>query len=282
MIELKGKPVADSICATIESQMRTWAEKKWRTPHLVVVLVGDDPASEVYVSHKDKACQKLNFKSTLIRLPKGTSESNVHEKLESLNQDSNVDAILLQLPLPSHLDSKKMTEVIDPKKDADGLTQKSLGALMAGRQTVASCTPAGIIKMLEHYQIDVTNKNVVVVGRSLIVGLPLFHLLLQKNATVTLCHSKTENIKQRLKEADIVFVAIGKPNFFKASDFKKDATVIDVGIHRLESGICGDVDSSDDSSHLAAISPVPGGVGPLTIAMLMQNTFTLAQQNRIG
>lgn len=282
MIELKGKPVADSIFTELSNQLPLFAEKGWQKPHLVVVLVGDDPASEVYVSHKEKACQKLNFKSTLIKLPAKSSEVDVKQALQKLNNDSTVDAILLQLPLPAHLDSKKLTEVISPKKDADGLTQASLGALMAGQQKVASCTPAGILQMLQFYKINLLNKKVVVIGRSLIVGLPLFHLLLQKNATVTLCHSKTENLKEQIKIADVVFVAIGKANFFKVSDFKKDAVVVDVGIHRLESGLCGDVDGQGASDHLAALTPVPGGVGPLTIAMLMKNTMTLALENRIG
>ncbi|MBC7464690.1 MAG: bifunctional 5,10-methylenetetrahydrofolate dehydrogenase/5,10-methenyltetrahydrofolate cyclohydrolase [Bdellovibrio sp.] len=282
MIELKGKPVADSVFTEITNQLTLFTEKKWAMPHLVVVLVGENPASEVYVSHKEKACQKLNFKSTLVKLPETATESDVRQTLEKLNQDQSVDAVLLQLPLPAHLDSKKLTEVIYPNKDADGLTQASLGALMAGQQKVASCTSAGIIKMLEFYNINVVNKKVVVVGRSLIVGLPLFHLLLQKNATVTLCHSKTENIKQVLQDADVAFVAIGKPNFFKATDFKKGATVIDVGIHRLPEGLCGDVNPESAAGHLSAMTPVPGGVGPMTIAMLMKNTMTLALENRIG
>lgn len=282
MIELKGKPVADSVYTQITNQLTQFTEKKWAMPHLVVVLVGDDPASEVYVSHKEKACQKLNFKSTMVKLPATATESEVRQTLEKLNHDKSVDGVLLQLPLPSHLDSKKLTEVISPNKDADGLTQASLGALMAGQQKVASCTPAGIIKMLEFYKVNLLNKKVVVVGRSLIVGLPLFHLLLQKNATVTLCHSKTENIKQQLQDADVVFIAIGKPKFFKAQDFKKGAIVIDVGIHRLPEGLCGDVDGQSGSDHLAGLTPVPGGVGPMTIAMLMKNTMTLALENRIG
>lgn len=282
MIELKGKPVADSVLAQITNELTQFAQKNWAMPHLVVVLVGDDAASEVYVSHKEKACQKLNFKSTLVKLPGTASESEVRHTLEKLNSDKTVDAVLLQLPLPNHLDSKKLTEVISPEKDADGLTQASLGALMTGQQKVASCTPAGIIKMLDFYDINVVNKKVIVVGRSLIVGLPLFHLLLQKNATVTLCHSKTENIKQQLQDADVAFIAIGKPKFFKAGDFKKGASVIDVGIHRLPQGLCGDVDAQSAAGHLAALTPVPGGVGPMTIAMLMKNTMTLALENRIG
>ena len=279
MIELKGKPVADFIYSEIQTQVSSWPSKNWTQPHLAVVLVGADPASQVYVSHKQRACDKLNFKSTLIQLPETASETDISAALQKLNQDSSVDGILLQLPLPSHLDSKKMTEIISPEKDADGLTQKSLGALVTGQQRVVSCTPAGIMEMLRFYKISLVGKKVVVVGRSLIVGWPLMHLLTEANATVTLCHSKTEKIKSVLRDADIVFIAIGKPEFFKPADFKNGAVVVDVGIHRLEKGICGDV-AAGVSDHLSALTPVPGGVGPLTIAMLMKNTMTLAKQRR--
>ncbi len=279
MTELKGKPVADAIYADITVQISSWNQKQWSTPHLAVLLVGSDPASEVYVSHKQKACEKLKYKSTIIRLSENSSEAEIATVLQKLNADKKIDAILMQLPLPSHLDSKKMTELIHPEKDADGLTQASLGALIAGKQIVASCTPAGIIEILKFYKIDLVNKKVAVIGRSLIVGLPLFHLLVQENATVTLCHSKTDNLKTVLADMDVVFVAIGKPEFFKSSDFKIGAVVIDVGIHRKPGGLCGDV-TAGNSNHLAARTPVPGGVGPMTIAMLMRNTLTLATKHR--
>ncbi len=281
MIELKGKPVADFVYADITKKLQAWTEKKWPTPHLAVVLVGEDPASQVYVSHKQKACENLKIRSTMIRLAQDATHAQVAETLKKLNNDNFVDAILLQLPLPAHLNSTLLTEMISVNKDADGLTQASLGALMAGKQKVASCTPAGILEILRFYKIDIVNKKVVVVGRSLIVGLPLFHLLIQENATVTVCHSKTANLENILADADVVCVAIGKPQFFKPSDFKKGAVVIDVGIHRTELGLCGDV-ASDADEHLCARSPVPGGVGPMTIAMLMKNTLTLALQNREG
>ena len=279
MIELKGKPVADSIYSEIQTGVSAWPAKNWALPHLAVVLVGAEPASQVYVSHKQKACKNLNFKSTLVQLPETATEADVSLTLQKLNQDPGVDGILLQLPLPPSFDSKKMTEIILPEKDADGLTQKSLGALMTGQQQVTSCTPAGIMEMLRFYKISLVGKKVVVVGRSLIVGLPLMHLLIQKNATVTLCHSKTENLKSILADADVALIAIGKPEFFKLTDFKTGAVVVDVGIHRLEKGICGDV-ADGDQHHLSARTPVPGGVGPMTIAMLMKNTMTLAKQRR--
>ncbi len=280
MLELKGKPVAESIYQQIISDSKDWSSKNWSRPHLVVVLVGTDPASQVYVQHKQKACEKLNFQSTLVQLPEAISELDLTTKLKALNEEQSVDGILLQLPLPAHLNSKKMSDLIHPDKDCDGISSSSLGALVTGQQLVASCTPSGIIEILDFYKHDVAKKNVLVIGRSLIVGLPLFHLLNQKNATVTLAHSHTANLSAMLKDFDFVFVAIGKPNYFKATDFKKGAAVIDVGIHRLPDGLVGDVHPAGAVGHLAALTPVPGGVGPTTIAMLMRNTFKLAEKKR--
>lgn len=275
MLQLKGKPVAEQIY----SQIKTRLQQGLQAPHLAVILVGDDGASQVYVSHKQKACADLGFKSTLIRLPATTTAEQLKKQITDLNQNADVHGILLQLPLPEHLDSKTMMDLIAPEKDADGLTTTSIGLLTAGRQKAASCTPSGIIEMLKHYQIDVSGKNVLVIGRSLIVGLPLFNLLNQQNATVTLAHSKTPNLKAQVQNFDFVFVAVGKAHFLKATDFKKNAVVIDVGIHRTEAGLVGDVNPAGAEGHLQALSPVPGGVGPLTIAMLMLNTFHLAHPN---
>lgn len=274
MLELKGKPVAEQIYQKIASKMSQNPQNK---PHLTVVLVGDDPASQVYVQHKQKACEKLGFKSTLICLPADTSEAKLAETLQSLNSDKGVHGILLQLPLPVHLDAKKFTNMIAAEKDADALTTASLGKLVAHQQVVTSCTPAGIIEILKHYKLDVAGKNVLVIGRSQIVGLPLFHLLNQMNATVTLAHSKTLHLKKMLADFDFVFVAVGKAHFLKATDFKKGAVVIDVGIHRLPEGLVGDIDPAGAEGHLSALTPVPGGVGPMTIAMLMQNTYKLSE-----
>ena len=260
MLQLKGKPVAESIYAGIRTRLSALDFK----PHLAVLLVGDDPASQVYVSHKEKACADLGFKSTLIRLPTDTSEIKLIEKIVELNIDPGVHGILLQLPLPLHLDAKAMTNHISPSKDADSLTSYSLGLLMAGQQVVASCTPSGIMEILKFYKLNVARKNVLVIGRSLIVGMPLFHLLSQANATVTMAHSQTENLKDFVKNFDFVFVAVGKPHFLSAHDFKKDA---------------GDVDGAGGIGHLNALTPVPGGVGPMTIAILMQNTLTLAEKS---
>lgn len=274
MLLLKAKPVADNIYEQLKSELANGAVKA----HLAVVLVGDDPASQVYVSHKQKACEALGFKSTLVRLSADVKAEGLTEQLQSLNNDPEVHGILLQLPLPSHLDSRKFTNLISPAKDADSLTTYSLGQLTAGQHLVASCTPAGIIEILKYYKINVTGKNVLVIGRSLIVGIPLFHLLDLQNATVTLAHSKTENLKDQIKNFDYVFVAVGKPHFLSATDFKKDAVVVDVGIHRTDKGLVGDVNPEGAEGHLKALTPVPGGVGPMTIAMLMKNTFVLANK----
>lgn len=274
MLQLKGKPVAESIYNQVKEKLNLSPLR----PHLAVILVGEDPASKVYVSHKQKACETLGFKSTPVVLPVNTTEAELTKKIDDLNNDADVNAILLQLPLPPHLNSKTMSDLILPAKDADCLTATSLGLLMGGRQIVSSCTPSGIIEMLKFYNISVANKNVLVIGRSLIVGLPLFHLLTQENATVTVAHSKTENLKELVKTFDFVFVAVGKPHFLSATDFKKGAVVIDVGIHRQSSGLVGDVNPAGAAEHLKALTPVPGGVGPMTIAMLMQNTYKLATQ----
>lgn len=276
MLKLKGKAVADSLYKELREKTLNWERK----PHLSVVLVGNDPASEIYVSHKQKACEALGFGSSLHRLSDKATAAELRATLLQLNQDSSVDAILLQLPLPEHLNAREMTDLIAFEKDADGLTTMALGKLAAGQQLVSSCTPSGVIEILKHYQIPVQSRKALIVGRSLIVGTPLFHLLNQQNATVTLAHSKTPDLKKMLQEYESVFVAIGKPKFFKAQDFKKDAVVVDVGIHRLADGICGDVDSDGAEEYLSALTPVPGGVGPMTIAMLMKNTYLLAEQSR--
>ncbi len=280
MLELKGKPVADFIYAGIQNQLKNWPQLGWRNPHLAVVLVGDDPASQVYVQHKQRACEQLQFKSTLIKLSAAISEKELTQQLAQLNNDDQIDAILLQLPLPAHLNSRKMSDLISLSKDADALTSAALGKLVAGENLVSSCTPAGIIEILDFYRLDVAQKNVLVIGRSLIVGIPLFHLLNQKNATVTLAHSKTQNLKNLVKQFDFVFVAVGKPYFLKAEDFKKEAVVIDVGIHRMDKGLIGDVDPTGYENYLKALTPVPKGVGPMTIAMLMKNTLLLSQKHR--
>lgn len=243
-------------------------------PGLAVVLVGDDPASQVYVGRKKKACETLGFYSEEHRLPKETTQEQLLGLVRSLNQKPQVHGILVQLPLPSHLSAQKVIETIDPNKDVDGMHPMSLGRLVAGLPGLRSCTPAGVMAMLEHYKVPVTGKRAVVIGRSIMVGKPMAQLLIEANATVTVCHSKTKDIAAVIREADLVVAAIGKPRYVTADMVRDGAVVVDVGINRLPDGkLCGDVDFEAVSPKTSAITPVPGGVGPMTIALLMRNTF---------
>ena len=277
--KLLGKPVSEKIQAQILSDLQSWKERGLRVPHLVVILVGDDPASQVYVGHKEKMCQKLGFQSTVIRKPSSLTESELIALIENLNSDTTVDAILVQLPLPIHIDSRKVLNTIRASKDADCLTELNLGKILTQTAVIYPCTPSGVLEICKHYDIGLSGKSIAVVGRSLIVGTPLFHLLNKANATVTMFHSKSQQIKEQIKNFDIVCVAMGKPQFFKSTDLKKGAVLIDVGIHRLDSGLCGDV-LIDSEDHLQSYTPVPGGVGVMTIAMLMKNTMKLAELQR--
>lgn len=289
--ELKGLPVSQKIKNAIKTEVETWTKAQIRPPHLTVILVGDDPASQVYVGHKAKACADLGFTSEVLQLPASLTEQELITHIQKINQDTLVDGLLVQLPLPSHMNERKVLETISAKKDVDCLTQSNIGALVVGESLIKPCTPAGIIEIFKYYNIALAGKKIAVIGRSLIVGTPLVHLLTQENATVTLFHSKSENLKEEIKSFDIICVAIGKLEFFKPSDFKKGAIVIDVGIHRLEGHILkGDVqqfspehaEASKENNWLAAKTPVPGGVGITTIALLMRNTFAVAQANRQG
>ena len=247
-------------------------EKYGRVPHLVVVRVGEDPASVVYVRNKAKACEACGIRNTTIVLPEETSESALLEKVRSLNADDSVDGILVQLPLPGHISEARVIETIAREKDVDGFHPMNVGALCIGEKGFVSCTPAGIIQLLKRSNIDIEGKECVVVGRSNIVGKPMAMLLLRENGTVTVCHSRTKNLKEVCKRADILIAAVGKPKMIDASYVKEGAVVIDVGIHRNENGkLCGDVDFESVEPICSAITPVPGGVGPMTIAMLMNN-----------
>lgn len=278
MVILKGAPVSEKIQSEISAELTQWKAQGQAWPHLTVILVGKDPASEIYVSHKEKMCKKLGFSSEVVKLPADITQKELEKVILDLNQKKSVDGILVQLPLPGHLNSREVLETIDPLKDVDCLTENNLGKVLTGRALVQPCTPSGVIEILKHYNMAITGKKVAVVGRSLIVGIPLIHLFLKANATVTVFHSHSENIADQLKDFDIVCVAIGKSVAFKYSDFKKDAVVVDVGINRDASGISGDVKA--DSDHLKAATPVPGGVGVMTIAMLMKNTLALARISR--
>lgn len=239
---------------------------------LAVVQVGDDSASSVYVRNKKRACEECGIKSLSYELPEETSEEELLSLIDRLNADRSVNGILVQLPLPKQIDENKVIQAIDVTKDVDGFHPMSAGALCTGQRGFVSCTPAGIIELLKRSHIEISGKECVVVGRSNIVGKPAALLLLRENGTVTVCHSKTADLKEVTKRADILVVAIGKPKFITADYVKEGAAVIDVGIHRNESGkLCGDVDFDDVAPKCSAITPVPGGVGPMTIAMLMSN-----------
>lgn len=239
---------------------------------LAVIQVGNDPASTVYVNNKKKACEYIGIKSLSYELPESTSEEELLALIRLLNDDSTVNGILVQLPLPKHMNEDTVIKTISPAKDVDGFHPQSVGALSLGQKGFVSCTPAGIICLLKRYNIEIEGKECVIIGRSNIVGKPMSMLMLRENATVTICHSRTKNLKEVTKRADILIVAIGKPRFITKDYVKEGAVVIDVGIHRNEENkLCGDVDYEDVLEVASAITPVPGGVGPMTIAMLMNN-----------
>lgn len=239
---------------------------------LAVILVGNDPASSVYVGNKKKACDYIGVKSLSYELPEETTQEELLQLIKELNGREDVNGILVQLPLPKHIDEDLVIKTIDPRKDVDGFHPQSVGALSIGQKGFISCTPAGIIQLLKRSDIEIEGKECVIVGRSNIVGKPMALLMLRENATVTVCHSRTKDLKEVTKRADILIVAIGKPKFIDSSYVKDGAVVIDVGIHRMENGhLCGDVDFDSVEPKASAITPVPGGVGPMTIAMLMNN-----------
>lgn len=239
---------------------------------LAVIQVGNDPASSVYVGNKKKACEYIGIRSLAYELPESTSQEELLALIQKLNEDSTVNGILVQLPLPAHIDEDIVVKSISPSKDVDGFHPQSVGALSIGQKGFISCTPAGIIQLLKRSGIEMEGKECVVIGRSNIVGKPMALLMLRENATVTICHSRTRNLKEVAKRADILIVAIGKPRYVTKDFVKEGAVVIDVGIHRNEDNkLCGDVDYEDVLPYVSAITPVPGGVGPMTIAMLMNN-----------
>lgn len=245
---------------------------------LAVVQVGDDPASSIYVRNKTKACEYVGMLSRTYKLPEETTQEELLNLVHELNQEDGVDGILVQLPLPAHINEDVVTQAISPQKDVDGFHNQNMGALTTGNEGFISCTPAGIIELLKRSDITIAGKNCVVVGRSNIVGKPMALLLLKENGTVTICHSHTQNLKEITKQADIFVAAIGKAKFFDESYIKDGAVVIDVGMHRNENNkLCGDVDFEKVESKVSAITPVPGGVGPMTIAMLMHNCVKSAQ-----
>ncbi len=245
---------------------------------LAVIQVGNDPASSVYVGNKKKACEYIGIGSASYELPEETSEEELLKLIDDLNADDSINGILVQLPVPKHIDDKKIIERISPLKDVDGFHPESVGNLCIGRDGFVSCTPAGIIELLKRSDITIEGKECVVIGRSNIVGKPMALLLIANNGTVTVCHSKTKDLKTVCKKADILVAAVGKPKMINSEYIKEGAVVIDVGIHRMENGkLCGDVDFDDVKDIVSAITPVPGGVGPMTIAMLMVNCVKAAK-----
>lgn len=248
-------------------------------PCLAVIIVGDNPASKIYVNNKKKSCEELGIKSLEYALSGETTEEELLGIIDELNKNPQVDGILCQLPLPSHICEKNVINAISPEKDVDAFHPENVGHIMIGDYTFLPCTPAGVMEILKEYEIDVAGKNCVVVGRSNIVGKPMTMLLLKENATVTVCHSRTKDLASFTKEADVLVSAVGKPNLITADMVKENAVVIDVAINRLESGkLCGDVDFENVKEKASFITPVPGGVGPMTIATLMKNTVTSAKK----
>ena len=260
------------ISAQVKDECRQRVADEKIEATLAVIQVGSDPASTVYVGNKKKACEYIGIQSLAYELPEETTEEELLALVEKLNQDDKVQGILVQLPLPPQINENKVIETISPKKDVDGFHPQSVGALSIGQPGFVSCTPAGIIELLKRSGVEIDGKECVIVGRSNIVGKPMAMLMLRENATVTVCHSHTANLKEVTKRADILIVAIGRPKFITREYVKEGAVVIDVGIHRNENGkLCGDVDFNDVEPIASAITPVPGGVGPMTIAMLMKN-----------
>ena len=243
-------------------------------PGLAVILVGEDPASQVYVRNKEKACHEVGFYSEVHRLPEDTTQEELLQLIDRLNNDEKIHGLLVQLPVPKHIDEKAVIHAISPKKDVDGFLPENLGSLLIGEPAFEPCTPKGCIDLIKETGIDITGKKAVVVGRSNIVGKPVAMMLLRENATVTMCHSRTKNLKEELLAADIVVAAIGKANFITGDMIKPGAVVIDVGMNRDENGkLCGDVDYAAIEPKASVITPVPGGVGPMTICCLMENTI---------
>lgn len=274
---IDGKTISAQIKEEMKAEVSALKERGISVG-LAVVLVGEDPASKVYVGNKKKACEALGIDSYEYILPENTSEDELLTLVEKLNADKNVDGILVQLPLPRHLDEKKVINAISPSKDVDAFHPVNVGKIMIGNYTFAPCTPAGIIELIERSGISLEGKSCVVIGRSNIVGKPMSMLLLHKNATVTICHSRTKNLAEVVKCADIVVAAVGRAKFVTADMVKEGAVVIDVGINRMENGkLCGDVDFEAVAPKCSYITPVPGGVGPMTIAMLMKNTVAAAK-----
>ena len=275
---INGKEIGNTIRESIKLEVNALKDKGI-TPGLAVILVGDDQASQKYVSNKQKSCEQLGIYSELIKLPADTTEEDLLKHIEELNQNDAIDGILVQLPLPKHINEDAVIAAISPEKDVDGFHPISVGKMILGQETFLPCTPHGVMKLLQHSNVEIRGKHAVVVGRSHIVGVPMGQLLLQNDATVTYAHSKTPDLAAITKQADILVVATGRAKMIKKEHVKEGAVIIDVGMDLDENGkLCGDVDFDDVLDTVSAITPVPGGVGPMTITMLLVNTVQSAKQ----
>lgn len=270
---ISGKELSNELRSEIIEEVKEIKEQYGRAPHLAVIIVGDNPASKSYVKGKSKACEEVGITNTTIEFPSDVTQCDLLIAISELNKDVNVDGILVQLPLPEHIDETLVMNYIDPLKDVDGFHRVNVDGLYTGKNCIKPCTPTGIIKLLKKANVEIAGKNVVVLGRSNIVGLPVAKMLLDENATVTICHSKTKNLKDITLQADILIVAIGKPKLVTSDMVKEGAVVIDVGVNRLDGKLVGDVDFDNVENKASVITPVPGGVGPMTITCLLENTI---------
>lgn len=274
---IDGKALAAKMQAALAEKTATLKEETGLVPGLIVILVGEDPASQVYVRNKERSAQAAGFKSQVVRVSADITEADLLDMIEGYNQDPSWHGILVQLPLPAHIDEEKVLLAIDPDKDVDGFHPTNMGKLWSGHPVMIPSTPAGVMEMFKEYEVDLTGKNAVVIGRSNIVGKPMAQMLLDANATVTIAHSRTQNLAELAKTADILVVAIGRANFVTKDFVKPGAVVIDVGMNRDENGkLCGDVAFDEVAEVASLITPVPGGVGPMTITMLMEQTYEAA------
>lgn len=274
MIKIDGKAFSQVILEKIREEHNQLKEKYGKQAGLAVVIVGSNPASQVYVRNKMKACENVGFYSENIELDENISEEELLQEIDKLNKNDRINGILVQLPLPSHINELKIIDSISPEKDVDGFHVANIGKMVIGDETgFLSCTPYGIMQLLEEYKIEIAGKDAVIIGRSNIVGKPMALMLIQKGATVQVCNSRTKDLRKKLNDADIIIVAAGVPKLLKKEDVKEGAVVIDVGINRVDGKICGDVDYEEVLEKASYITPVPGGVGPMTIASLIKNTF---------
>ena len=274
MVKIDGKAFSQVILEKIREEHNQLKEKYGKQAGLAVVIVGNNPASQVYVRNKMKACENVGFYSENIELDENISEEELLQEIDKLNKNDRINGILVQLPLPSHINELKIIDSISPEKDVDGFHVANIGKMVIGDETgFLSCTPYGIMQLLEEYKIEIAGKDAVIIGRSNIVGKPMALMLIQKGATVQVCNSRTKDLRKKLNDADIIIVAAGVPKLLKKEDVKEGAVVIDVGINRVDGKICGDVDYEEVVEKASYITPVPGGVGPMTIASLIKNTF---------